>query len=193
MAAVAMRSRRAAASNPEAQLTSSPDVDVLLGEPMFVDRLRVHDCPPVTDGGAAIVLAAGDVARELCERPAWIRGIDHRIEPHGLGLPRPDPLGVHRAGRGQVRGEARARSTSPSCTRPSPIRSSSCAGAGAGGDTAINPSGGALAANVVMAAGLQRMGEAASRITRGEADRAVAHATSGPCLRQNLVCVLEGD
>ena len=37
------------------------------------------------------------------------------------------------------------------------------------------------------------MGEAASRITRGEADRAVAHATSGPCLQQNLVCVLEGD
>ena len=26
----------------------------------------------------------------------------------------------------------------------------------------------------------------------GEAQRAVAHATSGPCLQQNLVCVLEG-
>ena len=31
--------------------------------------------------GVAVVLAAGDVARELRERPAWIRGIDHRIEP----------------------------------------------------------------------------------------------------------------
>jgi len=27
----------------------------------------------------------------------------------------------------------------------------------------------------------------------GEGDRAVAHATSGPCLQQNLVCVLEGE
>ena len=27
----------------------------------------------------------------------------------------------------------------------------------------------------------------------GSAHRAVAHATSGPCLQQNLVCVLEGD
>jgi hypothetical protein len=43
-----------------------------------------------------------------------------------------------------------------------------------------------------MAAGLVRIGEAARRIQRGDADRAVAHATSGPCLQQNLVCVLEG-
>ena len=56
----------------------------------------------------------------------------------------------------------------------------------------INPSGGALAANPVMSAGLIRIGESARRIWSGEADRAVAHATSGPCLQQNLVCVLEG-
>ena len=59
--------------------------------------------------------------------------------------------------------------------------------------TSINPSGGALAANAVMSAGLVRIGEVARRITHGEADRGVAHATSGPCLQQNLVCVLEGD
>jgi acetyl-CoA acetyltransferase len=58
---------------------------------------------------------------------------------------------------------------------------------------ALNPSGGPLAANPIMAAGLIRIGEAASRIRLGEAQRAVAHATSGPCLQQNLVCVLEGD
>jgi acetyl-CoA acetyltransferase len=57
----------------------------------------------------------------------------------------------------------------------------------------VNPSGGALAANPIMAAGLIRIGEAAARISSGAAGRAVAHATSGPCLQQNLVCVLEGD
>lgn len=57
----------------------------------------------------------------------------------------------------------------------------------------VNPSGGALAANPVMAAGLIRLGEAAARIHRGESDRAIAHATSGPCLQQNLVAVLEGE
>ena len=45
----------------------------------------------------------------------------------------------------------------------------------------------------MMAVGLSRIGEAASRIWDGSANRAVAHATSGPCLQQNLVCVLEGD
>jgi hypothetical protein len=44
-----------------------------------------------------------------------------------------------------------------------------------------------------MAAGLVRFGEAAKRIIDGTANRAVAHATSGPCLQQNLVCVLEGE
>ncbi len=57
----------------------------------------------------------------------------------------------------------------------------------------INPSGGALAANPMMAAGLIRIGEAAGRIMTGDANRALAHATSGPCLQQNLVCVLEGE
>jgi acetyl-CoA acetyltransferase len=60
-------------------------------------------------------------------------------------------------------------------------------------DVDVNPSGGALAANPMMAAGLIRIGEAAQRIQQGSAGRAVAHATSGPCLQQNLVCVLDAD
>ena len=61
---------------------------------------------------------------------------------------------------------------------------------GLGDQVAVNPSGGALAANAVMVAGLTRIGEAAQRIIDGSAQRAVAHATSGPCLQQNLVCAL---
>jgi hypothetical protein len=45
----------------------------------------------------------------------------------------------------------------------------------------------------MMAAGLTRIGEAATRIMAGQAGRAVAHATSGPCLQQNLVGVVEGN
>jgi acetyl-CoA acetyltransferase len=62
-----------------------------------------------------------------------------------------------------------------------------------GTDVTVNPSGGALAANALMVAGLVRIGEAARRIWSGEAKRALAHATSGPCLQQNLVCVMEGE
>jgi acetyl-CoA acetyltransferase len=60
-------------------------------------------------------------------------------------------------------------------------------------DVDVNPSGGALASNPLMVAGLLRVIEAAERIMDGQADRAVAHATSGPALQQNLVAVLEGE
>src|SRR4051794_35478415 len=48
----------------------------------------VPDVPPtyVADGAVAVVLAVGDRARELTKTPAWIRGIDHRIEAPALGV-----------------------------------------------------------------------------------------------------------
>jgi acetyl-CoA acetyltransferase len=59
--------------------------------------------------------------------------------------------------------------------------------------TDINPSGGALASNPLMTAGLVRIGEVATRVWDERVDRGVAHATSGAALQQNLVCVLEGE
>ncbi|HNI71875.1 MAG TPA: lipid-transfer protein, partial [Marmoricola sp.] len=56
----------------------------------------------------------------------------------------------------------------------------------------VNPSGGALCGNPMFASGLIRIGEAAKRIWSGESNRALGHATSGPALQQNLVCVMEG-
>lgn len=57
--------------------------------------------------------------------------------------------------------------------------------------TRVNPSGGPLAANPVMATGLIRIGEAAGRVMDGTASRVLGHATSGPCLQHNLVTVME--
>jgi len=56
----------------------------------------------------------------------------------------------------------------------------------------VNPSGGVLCGNPMFAAGLVRVGEAANRVMAGTSDRALAHATSGPALQQNLLCLLEG-
>ncbi|MFJ5550937.1 thiolase domain-containing protein [Streptomyces sp. NPDC093225] len=189
LAAVAARSRTAAAdANPHAQLRG----ELPMGD-HEVAPLRTGDCPPVGDGAAAVILAAGDTARRLCARPAWIRGIDHRIEAHGLGLrdltDSPSTrLAARRAGlfdRPVDTAELHAPFTSQEVVLRKAL--------GLGDDVTVNPSGGALAANPMMAAGLIRIGEAAARIHRGASDRAVAHATSGPCLQQNLVAVLEGD
>jgi acetyl-CoA acetyltransferase len=193
MAEVAARSRRSAGGNPFAQLRSSDEPDVLLKEPELASPLRRHDCPPISDGAAAIVLATGDRARELCGRPAWIRGIDHRTEAHSLGVrdltsSSSTRLAGERAGAGDAPVDV-AELHAPFTHQEMILRRE----LGLDGGVAVNPSGGALAANPMMAAGLIRIGEAAQRISQGDADRAVAHATSGPCLQQNLVCVLEGE
>jgi acetyl-CoA acetyltransferase len=62
-----------------------------------------------------------------------------------------------------------------------------------GDGTRINPSGGPLCGHPVMASGLTRVVEVARRIRNGEAGRGLGHATSGPALQQNLLCILEGD
>ena len=192
MAEIAARSRRAAESTPYAQLRGSEDPSVLLEEPEIAPPLRRHDCPPISDGAAAVVLAAGDRARELTDRPVWIRGIDHRIDAHALGVrdltaSPSTALAAERAGVADGPVDL-AELHAPFTHQEVVLRRA----LGLGDDVVVNPSGGPLAANPLIAAGLIRIGEAAARIARGEARRAVAHATNGPCLQQNLVCVLEG-
>jgi acetyl-CoA acetyltransferase len=191
LAAVAARSRRDAKSNPRAQVKGDFGVDALLDAPYLASPLRKHDCAPISDGAAAVVLAAGDVARRVCERPAWIGGIDHRIEPHALGardLSRSPSakLAAERAGLHRAAVD-RAELHAPFSHQELILREALALDDG----VAINPSGGALAGNPMMVAGLARLGEAAQAILDGSSARAVAHATSGPCLQQNLVCVLE--
>ena len=192
MAEVAARSRRDAAANPSAVVQhGAADAAALVRAPVHADPLRAHDVPPATDGAAAVVLAADDAARALCERPAWIRGIDHRIDTHDIG--RRDLTAVPSATLAAERAGAGGRFDVAELHAPFSheevlLRRAMAVDAGA-----VNPSGGALCANPVMAAGLVRFGEVAARIHRGEAGRGLAHATSGPCLQQNLVTVLEGD
>jgi acetyl-CoA acetyltransferase len=192
-AEIAARSRRSASDNPYAYLQGSDDPAVLLKEPELAAPLRRHDCAPITDGAAAIILAADDKARAITDSPAWIRGIDHRIDPHGIGLRELTEvasagLAAERASVGDGPVDL-AELHVPFTHQEVLLRRA----IGLGGDVPVNPSGGPLAAHPMIAAGLFRLGEAASRVSRGEAGRAVAHATSGPCLQQNLVCVLEGE
>ena len=192
-AAVASRSRRDALSNPHAQVRSDISPELLLQDEYVVAPLRRHALPPITDGAAAIVLAAGDKARRWSERPVWITGFDHRIETHALGA-RDLTSSPSTSKAAEVAGVADAKVDIAEIHAPFAHQELILKEAlGLDDSVSINPSGGPLAANPLMSAGLIRIGEAASRIRAGQADRAVAHATSGPCLQQNLVCVLEGE
>jgi acetyl-CoA acetyltransferase len=193
MAEIAARSRASAKGNPYAQVTGDFDVDELLADDYLTAPLRKHDLPPISDGGTAVIIATAEKAKEVCERPVWIRGLDHRIEIHQPGFrdltESPSTrLAGERAGVGDAKVDVAELDASFS-HQEKILRNA----LGLGEGVEINPSGGALAANPMMAVGLSRIAEAARQIAEHGKHRAVAHATSGPALQQNLVAVLEGD
>ncbi|HLF99552.1 MAG TPA: thiolase domain-containing protein [Acidimicrobiia bacterium] len=189
MAEVVARSRADARSNPNAQLSGDPTADDLLGEPYLADPLRRHDCAPITDGAAGVVLVAGERANEIRDTPAWITGFEHRIDAQNLGARdlTTAPSASSAAVAAGVDGASVAELHAPFSHQELILREAM----GLGGEVRINPSGGPLCANPMFAAGLIRIGEAARRVWDGDAAKVVAHATSGPCLQQNLVCVME--
>ena len=140
-----------------------------------------------------MILASGELAKTVCERPAWIRGLDHRIDAHQLGVRElaesaSTALATERAGVHRDKVDV-AELYAPFSHQELILIDAM----GLAKTTLLNPSGGALAAHPIMSAGLIRIGEVAQRIWTGDVDRGVAHATSGPCLQQNLVAVLEGE
>jgi acetyl-CoA acetyltransferase len=139
------------------------------------------------------VLARGDKARALCERPAWIRGLDHRIEVHQPGMrdltaSTSTTLAARKAG---YDGGPLDVIELSSTFSPQELILREALGLAA--DANVNPSGGPLAANPVMATGLVRIAEVAQRIVEGSARSGLAHATGGQILQHNLVCLMEGD
>jgi acetyl-CoA acetyltransferase len=198
MAEVAARSRAAALGNPAAQVSGSVSAADLLARPYVAEPLRAHDCAPVGDGAAVVIIASAARARELCERPAWISGFAHQVDSGSLGardlLAVPSAAGAAAASGGSgVRVDVApidvAELHAPFSHQELLLREA----LGLGEGVAVNPSGGALCGNPMFAAGLARIGLAARAVMSGRASRALGHATSGPALQQNLVCVLSGE
>jgi len=192
-AEVVARSRHDGRSNPNAQVAKDVAVDALLQEPYYAAPLRKHDLPPISDGAAAMLIARGRRARELCKNPVWIRGIDHRIESHHPGLRDLTDSPSTRIAARNLGLDPASLDVAELCVRYSPEEIVLRRALGLGGGVRINPSGGPLCGNPEMVSGLLRVTEAARRIRAGQARRGLAHASSGAALQQNLLCLLEGD
>jgi acetyl-CoA acetyltransferase len=189
MAEVVARSMTDAAGNEWAIRKGDTTVDDVLGQPVYADPLRRWDCAPVSDGAAGIVIAATGKAESALNGAAWITGFEHRIEPialTGRDLTTSDSTAAAGAAAG-VDGIDVAELHAPFSHQELILRSA----LGLGDGVRINPSGGALTANPMFTAGLNRIGEAARKVWSGSSERALAHATSGPALQQNLVMTME--
>lgn len=140
-------------------------------------------------GAAAVVLAAEP--RAAAPR-AWIGGIDQAVESGALGdrdltgCPTLEAL----AGRLGVRGRP---TDVLEVHAPFGYQEQLVVTAIGAQPRSVNPSGGVLPADPPMVSGLLRVVAAASAVLDGTARRAVAHATDGPCLQRNLLCVLDAE
>ncbi|MEZ5502234.1 MAG: lipid-transfer protein [Halioglobus sp.] len=191
MAEVVSRSRRNARNNPHAQLAGDISPEEVLAQGTYVSPLRKWDCCPVSDGASAVIIATEEKAKEWGLPYALISGIDHCIETHHLGMrDLTDSVSTRTAAEraGMRAGKVDVAELYAPFSHQEIILTRAL---GLGRETSINPSGGVLAGNLMMASGLSRIGEVFNRIVSGESSRGIAHATSGPCLQHNLVTVLE--
>ena len=162
-------------------------------QPMLSDPLRKADCPTYADGGVAMILASEGKAEQLCDRPAWITGIDHRMDAHQFGVRDFTSIPSARIAAEKAR------------VHDGPIDVAELHAAYTTHDILLRQEIGLptnpdhsqrsypINADTLMASGLLRIAEAARSIWDGKANRALAHATSGPLMQQNLICVLAGE
>jgi acetyl-CoA acetyltransferase len=75
LAAVAIACRKHAALNPNAQFRDPITLEDYFNSRFVVEPLRLYDCCPITDGGAAVVVTTEERARDLKKPPVHILGV----------------------------------------------------------------------------------------------------------------------
>jgi acetyl-CoA acetyltransferase len=73
MAHVAVKNHRHGVHNPKAQFQKEITLEQVLKSAYVADPLKLYDCCPFTDGGAALILASEEVARGH-RRAVWVLG-----------------------------------------------------------------------------------------------------------------------
>lgn len=223
LAMVAEKNLTNAANNPFAH-RKMPDVCIeeILDSKMLYDPIRELMVSPISDGCAVVILASEDAAREITDKPVWIRGVGscqdgylsnrnlkkldslkkaaaEAYEMAGIENPYTD-LDVAEVSEKFAHEELMIYEALGLCREGHGSDMVEKGITDIYGELPVNPSGGALGADPVCATGLVRIIEAAKQI-RGEANgyqipdvkRALAHGQFGICAQKNAVYVLESE
>ncbi|HEX6657830.1 MAG TPA: hypothetical protein VF065_07100, partial [Ilumatobacter sp.] len=81
LAMVAVKNHHHGVTNPKAQMRFEVTAQQVLEAPIVVEPFGLYDCTPQSDGAAACILVAEELAGNYTDRPVWVRGV-------GLGLDR---------------------------------------------------------------------------------------------------------
>ncbi len=73
IAAVAVKNHKNGVNNPNAQFRGEISIDKVLNSTLVADPLRLLDCSPVSDGGAAVILCSMDIAKKFTKNPVRIK------------------------------------------------------------------------------------------------------------------------
>ena len=81
---VSVKNHGLGAANPKAQFRRRVTLDEVLGSRLIADPLRLFDCPPISDGAAALVLCPADRGRDFHRTPVRVLGSGHATGPATL-------------------------------------------------------------------------------------------------------------
>ncbi|MBU4489175.1 MAG: thiolase family protein [Actinobacteria bacterium] len=218
-AAVAVKNRRAGVKNPHAQLTEELTLDQVERSPEIMSPIRKLEACPITDGACAVVLAEGRMARSIGARTAWITGIGHSADAYSPGVrelqraasaKRAARSAYEMAGVSDPLSELDLLEVSEFyayqelmlyealglCGEGESADILEAGVTGPGGRAQVNPSGGALCANPLVATGLVRLAEASAQVSGRAgglqvegARKALAHAGGGLAM-QTAACIV---
>ncbi|MGE0735377.1 MAG: beta-ketoacyl synthase N-terminal-like domain-containing protein [Alphaproteobacteria bacterium] len=66
--AVVMKNKKNGLKNPLAQMGEDVSAETVENSPLIADPIRLYDCSPISDGAAAVVVAASDLVRDRLSR-----------------------------------------------------------------------------------------------------------------------------
>ena len=219
-AMVSVKNHGNAKRNPYAMLPMDITVDDVMNSPMLASPLKKLDCSPVTDGAAAMVLAAEREAKKFStsRKRVWLNGVGHCTDAYRLGDR--DLVDTRALKEAAKKAYAMARVTTNdidvaevydafSYMEPLWLEGLGLCDEGMGpeyiergyfdfgGTLPVNTSGGRLSANAVQVAGLAGMIECVLQLRGGAgrrqvkgAQKALAHGINGICGQSHCVWIL---
>jgi acetyl-CoA C-acetyltransferase len=222
-ALVSVKNHGNAIKNPVAQLPLELTVEEVMASPYIAEPIKLLDCSPISDGAAVVILASGERAKEINDKPVWVKGVGHCSGPYHLGdhnlycvcaLREAAKKAYSMAGIDDPNKDIDLVELYDAfsymelmwleglgfCERGEAGKLTESGKTAMDGELPVNASGGCLSGNPILVAGLNRIIECALQI-RGDAGEhqvdgvstAVAHGINGPCGQSNCVWVLGGE
>ncbi|QEC46497.1 propanoyl-CoA acyltransferase [Baekduia soli] len=201
-AMVSVKNHANAMRNPYAHVRREVTVEDVLSSRPLAWPIKLLDCPPISDGAAAVVLAGAGTAEKITATPAWIKGMAYYCEADNgptRTLLQSEPLQLAAA-----RVYQQAAITNPRrqfdvvelqepytcfelsyyeglglCREGDAAQLIASGATQMDGDIPVNPSGGSMGANPIGAVGLVRLIEAALQVTGKAGDHQVPGARLG--------------